>query len=125
MSHYHCIHRAITPEYVYHGTSLTQLEAIRDAGWQACNLYLADVREKSNDYTDQQAEADNTAPVVIRLDMDTLRRLGQIGVDPGNGPEEREQDMGQFTYSGPIREAVTNMDEVVSNIRREGEEFLP
>lgn len=114
-------------EYVYHGTSLAQLEAIRDAGWTVQNLYLADVREKSDDYAERQAvaESEDAVPVVLQLDMAALRRSGQVEVDRGSGPEW-EHDMGQFVYSGPLRDAITNMDEVVRELRDEwGEEFAP
>jgi len=129
MSKYHKVSGTIEHDpgrHVYHGTSLTQLKAIRDAGWQANNLYLADYREKSEGYADRQAEADDAAPVVLQLDMAVLRRAGQVEVDPGSGPEEWEHDMGQFTYSGPLREAILNLDEVIQEIRdEEGEEFAP
>jgi len=125
---YHSVSRMLAAsgdEYVYHGTSFKQLKAIRDSGWLARYLHLADVREKAEDYASHQAERDNSPPVVLQFDMSTLRRLGQVEIDPGSCPEEWEHDMGQFIYNGPLGGAVLNLEEVVREMRDEGEEFDP
>jgi hypothetical protein len=115
--------RAIEP--AFHGTSLKQLKAIRDSGWLARGLYLADVREKAEDYASQQAERDDSPPVVLQFDLSALRRLGRVEIDRGSCEEEWEQDMGQFTYDGPLGGAILNLGEVVRELRDEGEEFDP
>jgi RNA:NAD 2'-phosphotransferase (TPT1/KptA family) len=123
---YHAVSRMLAAsgeEHVYHGTSLEQLRTIRDSGWLARGLYLADVREKAEDYASRQAERDDSPPVVLQFDLSTLRRLGQVEIDPGSNPDEWEHDMGQFTYSGPLEGAVLNQGEVVDELRDEGEDF--
>lgn len=124
---YHAVSRmlAASEEHVYHGTSLKQLKEIRDSGWLARHLYLADVREKAEDYAYHQAKRDDSPPVVLRIDMNALRRLGRVEIDRGSCEEEWELDMGQFIYSGPLGGAVLNLDEVAREMRDEGEEFDP
>lgn len=97
-------------EYVYHGTSLEQLRAIRDSGWMARDLYLADAQEKAESCANRRAEEDDSLPVVLRLDMPALRRLGRVEVDPGF-----------FVYNGPLGGAVLNLGEVVRELRSDGE----
>ena len=93
------------PEVLYHGTSATQYERIKNNGYNVDDFYLADVIDKSADYAEKQSVADGSEESII-LTIDTNRLDGDIRVDPGSNPEEWEYDMGQWVFTGNIENAI-------------------
>ncbi len=93
---------------LYHGTSEMQLDRIRRNGYDVSSLYLADDKYKSEDYSEMQANADSSGWVVVTLDRSKMH--GPLEKDSGSGPEEWEQEMGQWTYSGNIEDAIIKIE---------------
>ena len=93
------------PEALYHGTSATQYELIKNNGYNVVDLYLADTIDKSADYAERQSVADGSEESII-LTINTNRLDGDIRVDPGSNPEEWEYDMGQWVFTGNIENAI-------------------
>ena len=93
------------PEALYHGTSATQYELIKNNGYNVDDFYLADTIDKSADYAERQSVADGSEESII-LTINTNRLDGDIRVDPGSNPEEWEYDMGQWVFTGNIENAI-------------------
>ena len=93
------------PEVLYHGTSAAQYERIKNNGYNVDDLYLADTICKSADYAEKQSVADGSEESII-LTIDTNRLDGDIRIDPGSNPEEWECDMGQWVFTGNIKNAI-------------------
>jgi len=93
------------PDILYHGTSASQYELIKNNGYAVEELYLADSDDKSADYAEKQSVADGSEESVI-LTIDTNKLDGDTQVDPGSNPEEWEYDMGQWTFTGNIKDAI-------------------
>ena len=93
------------PEILYHGTSVTQYERIKNNRYNVDDFYLADSDDKSADYAVKQSVADESQESII-LTIDTSRIDGDIRVDRGSNPEEWEYDMGQWVFTGNIEDAI-------------------
>jgi len=93
------------PEVLYHGTSATQYERIKNNRYDVDDFYLADTNDKSADYAEKQSVADGSEESII-LTIDTNRLDGDIRIDPGSSPEEWEYDMGQWVFTGNIKNAI-------------------
>ena len=93
------------PEFLYHGTSSIQYEKLKASNYEAVDLYLADVVEKSRDYAEIQANRDGSEELII-LTIDAVKLVGNIEIDSGSNEEEQEYDMGQWIFTGNMQDAI-------------------
>ena len=94
---------------LYHGTSAKQYQRIKDDEYNVRRLYLADAHYKAADYAEQQSVADGSEESVILI-IDRSE-LGNLEIDPGSNPEEWKHDMGQWIYTGNIRDSIVGEDQ--------------
>lgn len=97
---------------LFHGTSLRQLEKMRAGGYVADGLYVGDsVENIAWHYAEEASKRDGSDPVIIHLDERKLRRLGELVPDVHSfGGGEEEEQIGQWIYSGPLRDAIVKLE---------------
>lgn len=93
--------------HLFHGTSLVQYERLREARFKADGLYLGEDRVNIADhYAEQQAERDESWPVIVTVDATALCGLEPDSHARSGGIQVRQD--GQFLYSGPLESALVS-----------------
>lgn len=92
---------AITPNRLYHGTSLKQFDKMFDNDFNVKNLYVGEDGENITDhYAEEQARKDNSNPVTIVFDEEKLKDLLQQDY------HDEDIQLGQWYFSGNCKDAI-------------------